>query len=324
MLFGVSFGSVKLGMGEVLKAIFAKILPFAGIEADELTSTIVWRLRMRWVCMAIITGAGLGISGAVMQGVLRNPLVSPFTMGVSSGATLGASLAIIMGFTLIENGRYMIIFNAFIFSIITSVIIIIIGRLRGVTPESFILVGIALMYLFSAVTSLLQYFAEEGELMALVHWILGSIERPSWGDVGLVSILVALCLPLLIKFSWDLNVMAFEGDEIALSLGINPGRIRVISMILVSLVTATITSFTGIIGFVGLVAPHVVRLIIGGDHRYLIPSSGLVGAIMVVAADTFARIIMPPTVLPVGVVMGFVGGMFFLFMLITRRRRYWR
>jgi iron complex transport system permease protein len=118
--------------------------------------------------------------------------------------------------------------------------------------------------------------------------------------------------------------MAFEGDEIALSLGINPGRIRVISMILVSLVTATITSFTGIIGFVGLVAPHVVRLIIGGDHRYLIPSSGLVGAIMVVAADTFARIIMPPTVLPVGVVMGFVGGMFFLFMLITRRRRYWR
>jgi len=319
----VSFGSVHLGINDVSHAIIAKIFPFSGVKSSELASIIVWRLRLRWVTMAMVAGAGLAICGAVMQGALRNPMVSPFTVGVSSGATLGVSLAIILGISFVGGGRYLIVINAFIFSMLASLLIIGFGRLRGTTPESFILVGIALTYSYSAVTSFLQYFAEEGDLMAVVHWIFGSVMRASWEDIMLVSAIMLICLPFLMKYCWDLNAMALGGDEVAISLGVNPARVRMMSMILAALITASITSFTGIIGFVGLVAPHIARLVIGGDHRFLLPCSGVIGAIMVVAANVIGRSIMPPAVLPVGIVMSSIGGPFFLYLLLVKRRRYW-
>jgi len=318
-----SFGSVHLEVNDVFHAIIARIFPFSGVKSSELASVIVWRLRLRWVTMAMVAGAGLSICGAVMQGALQNPLVSPFTLGVSSGATLGASLAIILGIGFVGSGRYFIVANSFVFSMITSLLIIGFGRLRGTTPEAFILVGIALTYSFSAITSFLQYFAEEGDLMAVAHWIFGSVMRASWEDIMLVSATMLICLPLLMKFSWDLNAMTL-GDEVAISLGVNPARVRIACMILVALVTASITSFTGIIGFVGLVAPHVARLVIGGDYRLLIPCSCVLGAIMVVTANIIGRSIMPPTVLPVGIVMSSIGGPFFLYLLLKKRRRYWK
>ena len=317
-----SFGSVHLEINDVFHAIIARIFPFSGVKSSDLVSTIVWRLRLRWVTMAMVAGAGLAVCGAVMQGALRNPMVSPFTIGVSSGATLGASLALILGVSFVGSGRYFIVVNAFIFSMITSLLIIGFGRLRGATPESFILVGIALTYTFSAITSFLQYFAEEGDLMAVTHWIFGSVMRASWGDVMLVSAITLICLPFLTKYCWDLNAMTL-GDEVAISLGINPARVRMTSMILAALITASITSFTGIIGFVGLVAPHVARLVIGGDHRFLLPCSCVLGAIMVVTANVIGRSIMPPAVLPVGIVMSSIGGPFFLYLLLMKRRRYW-
>ena len=318
-----SFGSVHLEVNDVFHAIIARIFPFSGVKSSELASVIVWRLRLRWVTMAMVTGAGLAICGAVMQGALRNPLVSPFTIGVSSGATLGASLAIILGISFVGSGRYFIVANAFVFSMITSLLIIGFGRLRGTTPEAFILVGIALTYTFSAITSFLQYCAEEGDLMAVAHWIFGSVMRASWEDIILVSAIMLVCLPFLMKYCWDLNAMAFGGDEVAVSLGVNPARVRTASMILVALITASITSFTGIISFVGLVAPHIARLVIGGDHRFLLPCSSVIGAIMVVTANVIGRSIMPPAVLPVGIVMSSIGGPFFLYLLLRKRRRYW-
>jgi len=318
-----SFGSVHLEINDVFHAIVARIFPFSGIKSSKLASVIIWRLRLRWVTMAMAAGAGLAICGAVMQGALRNPLVSPFTLGVSSGATLGASLAIILGISFVGSGRYFIVANAFIFSMITSFLIIGFGRLRGTTPESFILVGIALTYSFSAVTSILQYFAEEGDLMAVTHWLFGSVMRTSWEDIMLVSAVMLMCLPFLMKYCWDLNAMVLGGDEVAISLGVNPARVRTVSMMLVALITASITSFTGIIGFVGLVAPHIARLVIGGDHRFLLPCSGVLGAIMVVVANVIGRSIMPPAVLPEGIVMSSIGGPFFLYLLLMKRRRHW-
>jgi len=319
-----SFGSVHLGINDVSHAIIARIFPFSGVKSSKLASIIVWRLRLRWVTMAIVAGAGLAICGAVMQGALRNPLVSPFTLGVSSGATLGASLAIILGVGFVGSGRYLIVANAFVFSMITSLLIIGFGRLRGTTPESFILVGIALTYSLSAIASFLQYFAEEGDLMAVAHWIFGSVMRASWEDIMLISVIMLVCLPFLMRYCWDLNAMAIGGDEVAISLGVNPSRVRMMSMISVALITASITSFTGIISFVGLVAPHVARLIIGGDHRFLLPCSSVLGAIIVVVANIIGRSIMPPAVLPEGIVMSSIGGPFFLYLLLIKRREHWK
>lgn len=313
---------------DVFRAIIQRVFLFLDIRASGFTYRVVWILTLRSTLMAIVAGAGLAGCGVMMQGVLRNPMVSPFTVGVSSGATLGASIAIILGVSLVGSGRYVIIANAFIFSMITSFLIIGFGRLRGVTPESFILVGIALMYFFSAFTSFLQLIAEEGELMAVVHWIFGSVSV-AWDEVLLVLAITLVCLPFMMKYCWDLNAMAVGGDEVAISLGVNPGRVRMTSMTLVALITASITCFTGIIGFVGLVAPHIARMIIGEDHRFLLPCSCIIGAILVVAAYTVGNSIGPfifensALVIPVGTIMSFIGGPFFLFLLLTKRRRYW-
>jgi iron complex transport system permease protein len=323
-LVATSLGGASLGIGDVFRAVIAG--PPSGVESNpvDLDRVIVWHLRLPRIVMGIIAGAGLAIAGAAMQGVLRNPLVSPFTLGVSSGATLGASIAIILGFSLVGSGRYVVIANAFVFAMGTSLLILAIGRLRGITPESFILVGIALMYFFGAFTSFLQYVATEGELAEVVHWAFGSLTGSKWGNIGIVSAIMLGCLPWLLKYSWDLNAMAQGGDEVAQSLGVNCGRVRVISMTLAALVTATIICFTGIIGFVCLVAPHITRLLIGGDHRFLLPCSCVLGAALLLAADAIGRTVISPTIIPVGIVISFIGAPFFFYLLMTRRRQYWQ
>ena len=322
-LVATSLGGASLGIGDVFHAVITG--PPNGTESPvDLDRVIVWYLRLPRIVMGIIAGAGLAIAGAAMQGALGNPLVSPFTVGVSSGATLGASIAIVLGFSLVGTARYVVIGNAFVFAMGTALLILAIGRLRGITPESFILVGIALMYFFSAFTALLQYIASEGELAKVVHWAFGSLTGSSWGNIGIVSVVMLFCLPLLLKYSWDLNAMAQGGDEVAKSLGVNCGRVRVMSMTLATLVTASIICFTGIIGFVGLVAPHITRLLIGGDHRYLLPASAVLGAVLLLVADAIGRTIISPTIIPVGIVISFIGAPFFFYLLMTRRRQYWQ
>ncbi len=321
VLIATSLGGASLGIGNVFRAVIAG--PSHSVE-NSISRVIVWHLRLPRIVMGLIAGAGLAVAGVAMQGALRNPLVSPFTVGVASGATLGASLTIILGFSLVGIGRYLVIGNAFIFAMVTSLLILVIGRLRGITPESFILVGIALTYFFSAFTSLLQYIATEGEIAKVVHWTFGSLTGSSWENIGMVSIVMLICLPLLLKYSWDLNAMAQGGDEVAKSLGVNCSRVRIISMVLASLITASITCFTGIIGFVGLVAPHITRLLIGGDHRYLLPASAILGAILLLTADTIGRTIISPTIIPVGIVLSFIGAPFFFYLLMKRRRQYWQ
>lgn len=316
-------GGARLSLGEVIRAVVG-VFPFIQLEIDPGTAVIVQYLRLPRIVLGVLAGGGLAIAGAVMQGALRNPLVSSFTMGVASGAALGASLAIILGFGVIGPEKYIIILNAFLFALGTTFIILALGRLRGITPESFILVGIALLFFFGAVTASLQYIATEAQLAAVIHWAFGTLTGASWENIMVVLVVQAVCFPLLIKYSWDLNTMASGGDEVACSLGVNCGRVRVMVMVLAALITATIISFTGIIGFVCLVAPHITRLLIGSDHRFLLPGAALVGATLLLAADTLGRTAFLPVVIPVGIVISFVGAPFFFFLLMSRRGAGWQ
>lgn len=319
-LVSMTLGGASLTVGDVVRALVRKIATLGQDVKPSIAEVIVWNMRLPRIVMGALSGAGLALAGASMQGILRNPLVSPFTLGVASGATLGASLAIIAGFSLIGIGRYVIIGNAFVFSMGTSMLILALGRLRGITPASFILVGIALLNLFGAATSFLQYIATEGELQQVIHWAFGSLTGSTWLNILIVLVALAISMPFMFRASWDINAMAQGGDEVAKSLGVNCGRIRVVTMLLSSLITASVISFTGIIGFVGLVAPHCARLLIGSDYRFLLPASAVLGAILLLVADALGRTVASPIIIPVGIVISFIGAPFFFYLLMKRRR----
>jgi iron complex transport system permease protein len=307
----------------VAYSIAVRVFPFAEFHTTEVIDTIVWKLRLPRIVLAVLAGAGLSLAGAVMQGAMRNPLVSPFTIGVSAGAAFGASIAIVLGFKLIgTTGTVIIIVNAFVFGLLTAFIVASLASKKGMRPESLILAGIATNYFFSAATSVLQYIATEEELSEVVHWTFGSLSKATWENILIVTIILLCCLTTLMKYSWDLNTMA-HGDEVAISLGTNVGRVRGICLTLSSLIAAGIIAFTGIIGFVGLVAPHITRMLIGADHRFLLPSSCLMGAILLLAADTLGRTIISPIIIPVGIIISFVGVPLFIYLLLMRRREYW-
>jgi iron complex transport system permease protein len=274
--------------------------------------------------MAIVCGIGLAVSGVQMQGITRNPLVSPFTLGISSAAALGASVAIMVGVSTMAGGTFLVIGAAFACSMTCALTVFGLSKLKGTSPETLVLAGIALSYFFSAITSLVQFFASEEDLMAMVHWTFGSFTGVTWNEIGIVTVVIAVCVPLCMKFSWDLNAMSAGGDEAAKGLGVNTSRVRNVSLLLASFMTATIISFTGIIGFVCLVSPHIARYLVGGDHRFLIPASCIVGAILTVGADTFGRTILSPIILPISIVVSFVGVPMFLYLMLTRKQDYWR
>ena len=322
VLLATSLGAANLSMKSVFNAIFSKILPF--IESNSWDETVVWHLRLPRVVMGAVAGIGLGISGAAMQGTLRNPLASPFTLGISSAAAFGASIAIMFGIGFTGSGTYIIILNAFVSALTCAFLVYAISWIRGVTPETIILAGIALMYFFSALTATLQYIASEQQLQAVMHWTFGSLTKARWDGIFLVSIILGVSLVFLMRYAWAMNAMASGGDEVAKGLGINTTKIRIVSSLLAVLITAGIISFTGIIGFVCLVGPHIARLIIGGDHRFLIPYSGLVGAILLLGADTIGKTIFSPVIIPVGIVISYIGVPLFISIILTRKKEYFQ
>lgn len=313
-------GSANISVTEVYATILAKFLPNS-FQTTWFADTIVWGLRLHRILLAIVGGIGLAIAGAVMQGILKNPLASPFTLGIASAASFGAALAIILGAGFV-GGEYLIIANAFIFTLIASMTVYGLAKYKGITPETMILAGIAIMYIFSAMTSLLQYVGKAEQVQEVVFWMMGSLGRSSWDRVWIVSAVIALCFPYLLLRSWDINAMG-AGDETAKSLGVNVERTRVICMMLASLITASVICFTGTIGFIGLVSPHITRMIIGGDHRFLLPASALVGGLLLLAADTVARTILAPVILPVGIMTSFLGVPFFIYLFLRRKKEVW-
>ena len=312
----VTLGSADLTVGESYLAILAGLFP-GTFSAPDMAEIIVWDYRLHRVLFAVAAGFGLAVAGTVMQGILRNPLASPFTLGIASAASTGASIAIVLGAGVV-GGEYLVIGNAFLFTLLAAFAIYGMARYRGIGSETMILAGIALMYLFSAVTSLLQYVGSAEQLQAVVFWMFGSVDKSSWPKLAIVALVLACTIPYLIYRAWDLNALA-EGDEVAASLGVPVERSMAVHMMIASLITAVIICFTGTIGFIGLVAPHITRMVIGGDFRTLLPASGLVGALLLLAADSIARSVLAPQVLPVGIVTAFLGVPFFIYLFLHRR-----
>ena len=316
----VTLGSANLPVADSYLAILAGLFPGAVDLPDRMIESnavgIVWGWRLHRVLFAIVAGFGLAIAGTVMQGVLRNPLASPFTLGIASAASCGASIAIVLGAGFLSG--YLIIGNAFLFAMLAAGAIYGMARLKGMGGETMILAGIALMYLFSAITSLLQYLGTSEKVQEVVFWMFGSLDKSSWPKLAIVTVVVAAVVPPLLWRAWDLNALA-EGDEVAKSLGVPVERSMAGFMLAASLVTAVIICFTGTIGFIGLVAPHITRMAIGADYRTLIPASGLVGAVLLLGADCLARTVVPGTILPVGIMTAFLGIPFFIYLFMRRR-----
>jgi iron complex transport system permease protein len=326
VVISISLGAGSPGFAEASQAILSKLFPFLNINpGPSLTQTIILDFRLPRIVLALIAGAGLAASGATMQGVLRNPLVSSYILGISSAAGFGAALAIVLGVGVIAGfGGYLVIVNAFLFSLLAMVIVYGIARIRGITTETVILAGVAISFLFSALISLIQYIAPESEaLHAIVFWLMGGFSAATWDGVLVVFPIVVVTVALMVQQSWNINVLSM-GEEVATSLGVSSKRVLTITMVLETLATASIISFTGVIGFVCLISPHVARMLIGSDHRFLIPCSSLIGACLLLCSDTVGRLVIQPVELPVGIVTSLLGVPFFIYILASKRRQNWR
>lgn len=294
------------------------------------SSIVIWNIRLPRVIAGIVAGAGLAVAGCVMQTCLRNPLASPSTLGISSAAAFGANLAIVFfGAGTIHNNTHDAVFIsnpysvtvfAFAFSVLAMVLILLLARVRGFSPESVVLAGVAFGSLFSAASTLVQYFAEDVQVAAMVFWTFGDLGRISWQEVGILSVLIAGVFIYFQFHRWDYNALD-SGEDAAKGLGVHVEQVRFRSMLAASLITAVAVSFMGIIGFIGLIAPQMMHRVLGVDHRFLIPASAVTGAALLLFSDTLARTMISPVVLPVGAITSFFGAPLFLFLLAKGHTR---
>jgi iron complex transport system permease protein len=299
-------------------------------HVSDRLDVIVFSIRLPQVLSAVIAGAGLSIAGVVMQAVLGNPLASPYTLGISQAAAFGAAFSVMVmgsGVMLSSAADAVNVVQpgitasaAFIASMAATGMIILVAHLKRGAPEVMVLAGVALGSLFTAGTMFLQYFADDVQLAAMVFWTFGDVARADWNELGVMAVVTGAAVLFFVFNAWNFNAVD-AGDETALSLGVHVRRVRFSGMFTASLVTAVIISFVGIIGFVGLVCPHMVRRIIGDDYRFLIPGSCIMGGILLLAADTAARLAMAPKVLPVAVLTSFVGAPVFLYLIIKGYRK---
>lgn len=288
------------------------------------TYKIILLMRLPRIVMAIAAGVGLSAAGVMMQSITRNPLVSPFTIGISNAAAFGASMYIVFGSGALAGHELGTICSAFFCAVLCAALVYGVAGRVDMGPETLILVGIALNYLFSALTSTIEFFAQEHKLAAVVQWTFGTFNGVTWNETIVVILFTVVCTVIARFFALPLNVMASGEDELVRSLGINPERVRIITGILSVLMTAAVISFTGVIGFVGLVAPHIARMTIGSDHRFLLPFSGVVGAMLLLVADTIGKTILSPVSIPVGIVVSFLGVPLFINLILSKRRGYFK
>lgn len=312
MLASANAGSSDLSLGEVCRALLGL--------GDERAFVVIWRLRMPRVIGAVVAGAGLAIAGCVMQTCLKNPLASPSTLGVSAAATFGANFSIIVLGAGIVTGASsgtvtisqpcLVTVSAFVCSLGAVLLILALSKLRSFSPESMVLAGTALSSLFSAGTTIIQYFGDDVGIAAAVFWTFGDLGRVSWQENGIMALAVGAALVYFLFMRWNYNAMA-NGEELARSLGVKTSRVRFWGLLLSSLLTAVSVAFLGMIGFIGLIAPQIMKRVIGSDHRFLLPASALLGAAVLLLADTAARSVISPIVLPVGAVTSLLGAPLF-------------
>ena len=311
ILLSLRAGSYNTPVAELIKGIFGK-------SADKKINLVVQNNRMPRICTAIIAGAGLGLSGCILQAILHNPLASASTLGVSQGATFGAAFAIV---AMNMTGAIGISVYSFLGSIAVAIVILGLSRFKQVSAEGIVLAGVAISSMLSGATTLIQYFANEIQLTSLVFWTFGDLGSTGWEDLRPMGIMVLILLVYCFAHRWDYNAL-LNGEETAVSLGIHVQRLTLTNMVLCCLTCSIIVSNVGLINFIGLVAPHIVRMVVGNNHVYLIPGSVLAGAALLLLGDLIARVAIMPIILPIGAITSFLGGPLFLYLLFKGGRKH--
>ncbi|MFG0672257.1 FecCD family ABC transporter permease [Pseudomonas sp. xss_1] len=315
VLSDLASGASGMSLGRLVQGLFDP----ATLSATE--RVIIWNVRLPYALMAVLVGTALSLAGGEMQAILDNPLASPFTLGVSSSATLGASLAIAYPLSIAwMTAGVQVTVMAFVFACLSVVLLQAMSRLRGAGVESLVLFGIALVFSCNALVSLLQLLATEDVLQQLVFWTMGSLARADWNKLGILALVVALVLPFSLRAAPAMTLLRM-GEDRARSFGVDTRRLRFASLLRISLLSATAVAFVGTIGFVGLVGPHIARLLVGEDQRFLLPASALVGALMLSLSSIASKLIMPGVIVPVGIVTALVGVPIFVTLVFRRGRK---
>lgn len=319
IVVSASVGSSSVRIDTVIKALASCFSD--KVEVSDMQRSIVLSVRLPRVFCAVLAGASLSMAGLIMQGIFQNPLVSPYTLGVSNGASFGASVAIILSAKLsfLGLGYYLTPVFAFAFSMLTMLLVYTISKLTNHATRTLILSGVAIGYLFSALVSALKYISDVQSLPELVFWSMGSLSGLQWNVVLLMLTTFAACFILSVFNAWNMNVMSM-GYEECRALGVDYKKMQILTFIVTTVLTSMSVSFTGVIGFVGLIAPHVTRMMIGSDYRYCVPASALMGALLLLVSDTLARTMFSPTEIPVGIITSFIGVPFFLYLIVRRRK----
>jgi len=318
--FSLRTGAYPIRVGDIAAALVGR--------ADGPTQHVFWNIRLPQVVAALLAGACLGLAGTAMQTVLKNPLASPFTLGISQGAVFGAVFAItVLGVGSVSatgTGRaavwlpHVIVGCAFAGSLVTVVALVALSSLRDLSAAALILAGVAISAFFGSATMLLQYFASDIEIASAVFWTFGDLKKAQWPQLAVLAVAMLPSAGYFLWRGWHFNAMIW-GDDTARSLGIGVHSLRLTALVLAALAASVTTAFLGIIGFVGLIAPHIVRMVVGQDHRFLFPYSALTAALLLLVSDLLARTVMAPIVLPVGILTSFAGAPLFLYLLVKHR-----
>lgn len=319
ILWSLNVGPAKVDLAtiwKVLKDLFEHNPELANGER-----VIVMRVRIPRIAASMLVGILLANSGLLMQGIFQNPLVSPYTLGVSNGAAFGASIAIVLSasFSSIAASNHLVSIFAFLFAALTMYLVQAIGKLAKNSTKSLLLSGVAVSHLFSSLVSFVKYVVDVEKLPELVFWQMGSVSDATWPQIGLMFAVAVISLLVMNLYAWDLNVMA-TGEESAISLGVNYKRLRVIAFLFSTLMTGVAVAFAGTIGFVGMVAPHVARMLVGNDYRYTIPVASICGMLLLLVADSLSRMLVTTIALPIGVITSIIGVPFFIWLIVYKRQ----
>ncbi|MEM8775462.1 MAG: iron ABC transporter permease [Pseudomonadota bacterium] len=316
MLIDILTGPALLSFKDVLLALFAPG------RTDSTTVVIVWDIRLPMSLMAIVVGAALAVAGVLMQTILGNPLASPYTLGFSAAAGFGAAIVILTGFTLPVFAWLTVPLTAFTATLVSAALVYGLARARGMTPEVMILAGIATLFLFQSLQSMVQYLAAPEVLQSIVFWLFGSLLKASWDNLPITTAILVFCVLAILPDMWRLTALRL-GDERATAVGVNVTRLRVRMFIIVALLTAGAVAFVGTIGFIGLVAPHVARGFVGEDQRFLLPMAAFCGATIMSGASILSKVISPGSVIPIGIVTAILGVPFLFGLIVLGKRKHW-
>lgn len=317
VLLDLALGPASYSFSEVLGALFSPE------SASPQVRVVMWDIRLPVALMAVAVGAALSLAGAQMQTILNNPLASPFTLGISAAASFGAALGLAFGVALFPlAAQFMVPLNAFIMAMLSALLIHFLSMRRGVTAETIVLLGIALVFTFNALLALVQFFATEQAVAAVVFWTMGSLTKATWPKLGVICLVILITLPIFARRAWALTALRL-GDDKAASFGINVRSLRFQTLIMVSLLASFPVAFVGTIGFIGLVGPHIARMLIGEDQRFFLPASLLTGSLILSASSVVSKTLIPGAIFPIGVVTSLIGVPFFISLILGGKKNSW-